>query len=194
MIVRCAAALCARGSANAHRARNSRFELGETKRARLCHSSLSSPFENSPIQTIRIGTSHRVHVKRDDLLGEAGTGGNKARKLAGFRRLLSNSDPASSRFSTIISTGGCQSNAMLAIAYFAKEHGLEFHFFSPPVSKKARSEPQGNLASALRLGMHLHESKDIENDIKLYVREPLREQYLPFLKKEKTDIKITPNH
>lgn len=125
-------------------------------------------YENSPVQTIEIGAHHRVHVKRDDLLGEPGTGGNKARKLAHFRRLLD--DPVvSSSYQGVISTGGGQSNAMLATAHFAKEHGLQFDYFSRPLSKDARSEAQGNLAVALSLGMHLHECQDVNVGLEEYV-------------------------
>lgn len=110
-----------------------------------------------------------MHVKRDDLLGEPGTGGNKARKLAGFRQLIADGHVQQNPIDTIASTGGCQSNAMVAIAHFAKEHSLDFHFFSPPVSAKARSESHGNLASSLALGMKLHESTNPEASLEEYV-------------------------
>lgn len=136
---------------------------------RFSHHQTKLAYDNSPVQTINIGSHHKVHVKRDDLLGEAGTGGNKARKLAGFRQMLNKSSSQQSPFNTIASTGGCQSNAMLAIAHFAKEHDLEFHFFCPPVSSTARSEAHGNLASSLALGMHLHESINPESSLETYV-------------------------
>lgn len=58
---------------------------------------------------------------------------------------------------------------MLSTAHFAKEYNLDFHFFSPPVSAKARSEPHGNLATALALGMKLHESQRPEEALEAYV-------------------------
>ena len=125
-------------------------------------------YENSPVQTINIGSHHHVHVKRDDLLGESGTGGNKARKLAHFRRLL-NDPVVSSSYQGVVSTGGGQSNDMLATAHFAKEHGLQFDYFSRPLSKDALSEAQGNLAVALSLGMHLHECQDVNDGLNEYV-------------------------
>lgn len=126
-------------------------------------------YKDSPIDTIKIGSHHRVHVKRDDLLGEPDTGGNKARKLAGFRQLISDGQSRQDPINAIASSGGCQSNAMLAIAHFAHEHHLDFHFFSPPVSAKARSESHGNLASSLALGMKLHESQNPEEALEEYV-------------------------
>jgi hypothetical protein len=126
-------------------------------------------WSGSRIDTIQIGTKYHVHVKRDDLLGDAGTGGNKARKLAYFRRTLS-AGTLQKPCKSIVSTGGNQSNAMLATAHLAKDFGLDFHFFTKPLSPKARHEPSGNLAASLSLGMHLHEATDVDASIKEYVK------------------------
>ena len=77
--------------------------------------------------------------------------GNKARKLA---TLL---DSAS--FTKLMSNGGGQSNAMLAIARLCAARGAEFVYHTKPLPKFLRTQPSGNLARALALGMTLVEHK-----------------------------------
>jgi len=149
--------VCARERLVGAHLSQSRAASSSTRR----YTTLVPSYENSPVQTIKIGSQHRVHVKRDDLLGEPGTGGNKARKLAFFRRMMT--DPLVRKsYHSILSTGGGQSNAMLAIAHFAREHSLEFHYFSRTLSDTALSEQYGNLSSSLDLGMQLHQSSNVE--------------------------------
>lgn len=132
---------------------------------------LTRPFEplyaNSPVHVIKLGKNHQVSVKRDDLLGpNPGMSGNKVRKLAFLQNLLG-ARPHS--YHRIVSWGGNQSNAMLAIANFAQQHGLQFDYYTPPVPKQLLLEPEGNFGASLQLGMRPHESSDIIQDVKRYV-------------------------
>lgn len=104
----------------------------------------------SPLQRIQL-QGRNYWIKRDDLLQPFP--GNKARKLAGLQqRDLSN-------YRGLISHGGKQSNAMLALARFAQQRGLAFRYHTRPLPDWLRERPIGNLACALDLGMQLHESE-----------------------------------
>lgn len=85
-------------------------------------------------------------VLRDDLLGEIN--GNKARKLD---FLLDANLP----YNHLICYGSSQSNAMQAIAVFAKNKGLKFSFVCA-----RRCEIIGNLADALKNGANIYYSSD----------------------------------
>ncbi|PID47813.1 MAG: 1-aminocyclopropane-1-carboxylate deaminase [Proteobacteria bacterium] len=85
-------------------------------------------------------------VKRDDLLTPLS--GNKARKLYG----LMSQDLSGYR--NIVSYGGTQSNAMLALAQFCQMLGISFEYFTRPVPKWLAENPLGNLHHALAHGMH----------------------------------------
>lgn len=87
-------------------------------------------------------------IKRDDLL--LPIGGNKARKLYH----LSQQDL--STIDTIISWGGAQSNAMLALSQFCELQSIRFEYYTRPVPKWLKQKPLGNLAVALSCGMHWH--------------------------------------
>jgi len=87
-------------------------------------------------------------IKRDDLL--LPIGGNKARKLAHFVQ----QDLSST--SKIISYGGAQSNAMLALAQFCELQSLTFDYFTRPVPNWLKTKPIGNLEQALKHGMNWH--------------------------------------
>ncbi len=104
---------------------------------------------DSPIEPFEFAGC-RYWVKRDDLL--APLSGNKARKLAWF---LENPLPQVRR---VVSHGGAQSNAMLALARLARIKGWEFTWFTRPMPDWLRSHPAGNLRLALELGMQLMES------------------------------------
>lgn len=85
-------------------------------------------------------------IKRDDLL--LPIGGNKARKLYHLsQQNLSDID-------TIISSGGAQSNAMLAVSQFCQLQSIKFEYYTRPVPKWLSQTPVGNLASALSCGMN----------------------------------------
>ena len=77
--------------------------------------------------------------------------GNKARKLAA---LLDSPPP-----NPLVSHGGGQSNAMLAIARVCQAKGVPFSYHTRPLPRWLRQKPVGNLARALALGMTLIEHR-----------------------------------
>ena len=89
-------------------------------------------------------------VKRDDLT-DPRYSGNKLRKLTTLLTLPPH------RYTTLVSYGGAQSNAMLSIAYLARAKGWDFHYYCKTLPERLKSDPQGNLKRALELGMNLHE-------------------------------------
>ena len=80
--------------------------------------------------------------------------GNKARKLASLIEAL----PTKSK-SPLVSHGGGQSNAMLALARVCHASSTPFTYHTRPLPRWLRSKPIGNLAKALALGMCLVEHK-----------------------------------
>ncbi|WP_455756746.1 pyridoxal-phosphate dependent enzyme [Sulfurimonas sp.] len=108
---------------------------------------------SSPISKI-ILDGREFYVKRDDLI-DPFLAGNK------YRKLYSLLQTPSSKFNKIISYGGTQSNAMLAIAAMCKTKGWEFIYYSKPISQTQKSQESGNLFESKKLGMwHV----EIEND------------------------------
>ena len=95
------------------------------------------------------------YVKRDDLFDKF-LSGNKYRKL---HTLL---QTPSQNLKKIISYGGTQSNAMLAIAAMCEKKDWKFTYYSKPISKQQRDENQGNYFQSKRLGM---QHVEIENDL-----------------------------
>jgi len=89
-------------------------------------------------------------VKRDDLI-DPYLAGNKYRKLY---TLLNTS---SEKYSTIISYGGTQSNAMLAIAAMCKQKNWKFIYYTKPLGMRQKKQMNGNYANALSLGMQHEE-------------------------------------
>lgn len=85
-------------------------------------------------------------VKRDDLV-DPYLAGNKFRKL---HTLLKT---PKEKFNKIISYGGTQSNAMLAIAALCKQKDWEFYYYSKPISTTQEEANIGNLYFAKKLGM-----------------------------------------
>jgi 1-aminocyclopropane-1-carboxylate deaminase/D-cysteine desulfhydrase-like pyridoxal-dependent ACC family enzyme len=85
-------------------------------------------------------------VKRDDLF-DPYLSGNKYRKL---HTLL---NTPKTKYKKIISYGGTQSNAMLAIAAMCKAKEWEFVYYTKPVSKKQKEQNRGNFYQALFFGM-----------------------------------------
>ncbi|MCK4974126.1 MAG: 1-aminocyclopropane-1-carboxylate deaminase, partial [Sulfurimonas sp.] len=100
--------------------------------------------QNSPISKIDL-EGRSFYVKRDDLIDKY-LAGNKYRKL--YTLLQTPSDS----LNKIISYGGTQSNAMLAIAAMCKSKGWEFTYYSKPISKLQREENLGNYFHSLELG------------------------------------------
>ncbi|MFT5836065.1 MAG: 1-aminocyclopropane-1-carboxylate deaminase [Sulfurimonas sp.] len=109
----------------------------------------------SPIS--KISLEGRVfYVKRDDLI-DPFLAGNKYRKLYTLIKTPSN------KLKKIISYGGTQSNAMLAIAAMCKSKSWEFEYYTKPLSQTQKTHPYGNYFHSINLGM-----KHIEIDEVLY--------------------------
>ncbi|TYZ61038.1 hypothetical protein PybrP1_012127 [[Pythium] brassicae (nom. inval.)] len=98
----------------------------------------------SPVTRVRF-RGVRVHVKRDDVFHLAG---NKMRKLQWFVA----QDAAFFQAAHLVSFGGAQSNAMLAIAQLAHAKRVPFSYLSR-LPAAATTSSSGNLQLALALGM-----------------------------------------
>ena len=109
----------------------------------------------SPISKITL-EKREFLVKRDDLI-DPYLAGNKYRKLYTLLQTPKN------KLKKIISYGGTQSNAMLAMAAMCKERAWEFHYYTKPLSSRMKEQKLGNYFDALRLGM-----KHIELEDELY--------------------------
>ena len=109
------------------------------------HSALTIDWQRSVVQTIRLN-GRQYFLKRDDLLSPIS--GNKARKLEG----LIGDDLGKVR--QLVSYGGAQSNAMLALAQLAHLLKIRFDYYTRPVPKWLEASPNGNLQAALSYGMH----------------------------------------
>ena len=88
----------------------------------------------------------RFFVKRDDLI-DPFLAGNKYRKL--YTLLQTNQE----KYNRIISYGGTQSNAMLAIAAMCKDKGWEFIYYTKPQNEVMKKQEIGNFFHAKSLGM-----------------------------------------
>lgn len=108
--------------------------------------------QDSPISKIFL-EGREFYVKRDDLY-DPYLSGNK------FRKLHSLIHTPTQTYSTLISYGGTQSNAMLALAALCKSKGWEFIYYTKPLSKEQKSQQGGNFADALCLGMQHIEIED----------------------------------
>ncbi len=109
----------------------------------------------TPISKISLD-DRTFYVKRDDTFDKY-LSGNKYRKL---HFLL---QTPSKNLKKIISYGGTQSNAMLAIAAVCKEKGWEFIYYTKPLSRALKDETSGNYIYAINLGM-----KHVEIEHELY--------------------------
>ncbi|QOP46236.1 1-aminocyclopropane-1-carboxylate deaminase [Sulfurimonas paralvinellae] len=103
----------------------------------------------SPLSKIILDTREFL-VKRDDLI-DPYLAGNK------YRKLYTLLQTPKELYHTIISYGGTQSNAMLAIAAMCRQKGWNFIYYSKPLSRQQRENTLGNFATALALGMTHHE-------------------------------------
>ena len=107
----------------------------------------------SPISEIFLD-GKSFYVKRDDLLYPY-LAGNK------FRKLYTLLETSQSKYNTIISYGGTQSNAMLAIAFVCKMKGWDFLYYTKVSSKRVQEQNFGNLYESKQLGMkHI----ELDND------------------------------
>ena len=109
----------------------------------------------TPIDKIIID-GRTFYVKRDDLV-DPHLSGNKFRKL---HKLL---QTPKENLNKIISYGGTQSNAMLAIAKMCYLKKWEFIYYTKPLSTSQKQQQVGNYFEAIKLGM-----KHIEIDNELY--------------------------
>nr|WP_321266332.1 1-aminocyclopropane-1-carboxylate deaminase [uncultured Sulfurimonas sp.] len=109
----------------------------------------------SPISKISL-EGREFYVKRDDLI-DPFLAGNKYRKLYTLLQTPSN------KLNKIISYGGTQSNAMLAISAMCNTKGWEFEYYTKPLSQTQKNFSHGNYFHAINLGM-----KHIEIDDSLY--------------------------
>ncbi len=109
---------------------------------------------SSPISSITLDEREFL-VKRDDLI-DPFLAGNKYRKLYPLLQTHSN------KLNKIISYGGTQSNAMLAIAAMCKAKSWEFIYYTKPISKTQKTLEYGNYYNALRLGM---KHQEIEHEL-----------------------------
>jgi len=97
-------------------------------------------------------------VKRDEQI-HPHLSGNKYYKLY---TLLNT--PAET-YQTMISYGGNQSNAMLAIAHLCQQKGWAFEYICKPLPQHLKGKPTGNLKAALNLNMQLIECSDYDTKV-----------------------------
>jgi 1-aminocyclopropane-1-carboxylate deaminase/D-cysteine desulfhydrase-like pyridoxal-dependent ACC family enzyme len=109
---------------------------------------------NSPLSKISLD-GREFLVKRDDLINPY-LAGNKYRKL--YILLQTPKE----KYNTIISYGGTQSNAMLAIAAMCKQKEWQFIYYTKELSRRQKEKPAGNYKDALSLGM---EHREIKNEL-----------------------------
>ncbi len=109
--------------------------------------------QNSPLSKIFL-EGREFFVKRDDLI-DPYLAGNKYRK---FYTLL---NTPNEHYNTLISYGGTQSNAMLALAAMCQKKNWKFVYYTKKLSATQKGKPEGNYAQALLLGM---EHVEIENE------------------------------
>lgn len=107
----------------------------------------------SPISRIKLD-GRNFYVKRDDLI-DPFLAGNKYRKLYALL------ETPKEKYTRIVSYGGTQSNAMLAIAAMCKIKSWEFIYYTKPVSRAVYNAPNGNFGQAIKLGM-LHKEISLE--------------------------------
>ncbi len=100
---------------------------------------------NSPISKISLD-GREFLVKRDDLI-DPYLAGNK------YRKLYTLLETPKLHLNKIISYGGTQSNAMLAIAKMCFDKGWEFIYYTKPLSKTQKEQKFGNYFHALKHGM-----------------------------------------
>ena len=120
-----------------------------------------SPQQPSPVERLLV-RDRLVYVKRDDLLrlADSNVGGNKARKFLSLNELAAEKFP-----DVIVSYGGPQSNAMLALAAIVHSKNVDdgtakkkrFVYYTKKLPRYLRQQPSGNFLRAKSLGMKLVE-------------------------------------
>ena len=109
----------------------------------------------SPISKISL-EGREFFIKRDDLI-DPFLAGNK------YRKLYTLLNTPSTTYQKIISYGGTQSNAMLAIAALCKQKGWEFEYLTKPIPQIQKHQEFGNFYNAKKLGMY-----HVEIDVNIY--------------------------
>ena len=109
----------------------------------------------SPISKISL-EGREFFIKRDDLI-DPFLAGNK------YRKLYTLLNTPSTTYQKIISYGGTQSNAMLAIAALCKQKGWEFEYLTKPIPQIHKHQEFGNFYNAKKLGMY-----HVEIDVNIY--------------------------
>jgi len=99
----------------------------------------------SPISKILL-EGREFLVKRDELI-DPYLAGNK------YRKLYTLLQTPKENLHTIISYGGTQSNAMLAIAAMCKEKEWKFLYYTKPMNSQIQKQEDGNYAVACKFGM-----------------------------------------
>ena len=114
---------------------------------------------NTPVTSLFL-RGRNFYIKRDDLISDYYPG-NK------YRKLYSLIEEDSLKYKNIISYGGSQSNAMLAIAHLAHKKGWDFTYYLKMLPKWLKDNPVGNFKMALSLNMsYIELSRDeYEEDI-----------------------------
>lgn len=92
----------------------------------------------------------KFYVKRDDLI-DSFLAGNK------YRKLYSLLQTPSKKYNKIISYGGTQSNAMLALAALCKQKSWQFIYYTKPIANSMKNQKFGNYYDALNFGMQHYE-------------------------------------
>ena len=114
--------------------------------------------QQTPISSITLDTREYL-IKRDDLI-DPYLAGNK------YRKLYTLVHTPKQRYKKIISYGGTQSNAMLAIASLAQKKGWMFEYYTKPLSQTQKEQTIGNYANAIKMGMkHIEIEFDRYRDI-----------------------------
>lgn len=122
-----------------------------------------SPQQPSPVERLLV-RDRLVYVKRDDLLrlANSNVSGNKARKFLSLNELAADNFP-----DVVVSYGGPQSNAMLALAAIVHSKNTNvdddiakkkrFVYYTKKLPRYLRQQPSGNFLRATSLGMELVE-------------------------------------
>ena len=101
--------------------------------------------QKSPLSLLSLD-GREFLIKRDDLI-DPYLAGNK------YRKLYTLVNTPKEKYKKIISYGGTQSNAMLAIASLAQKKGWEFEYYTKPISQTQKEQKFGNYFNSIELGM-----------------------------------------
>jgi len=124
----------------------------------------------SPVERVVI-RDRMIHMKRDDLLRlhQSHVSGNKARKLWGLNQLSVDSFPKA-----IVSFGGPQSNAMVALAAIVNAKNIEYSSSSSTTATNRRTNREDSLQSTIPLPRIIHDTS-MANDMDVFIPDNLSE-------------------